>query len=78
MRAQLSFNLDDISDRLAHRRALNGTSAYVALFTIFNDVFRKRLKHGNLDFDSENLVTEIQQEMVEILEHYQIDLNDLE
>ncbi len=78
MKALLSFNLDDYTDKLAHKRATNGTNAYIAIMEIMNDVFRKRIKYGELDFDSENLLVEMQQEVCAILENNSIDLNDLE
>ena len=78
MKATLSFNLNDHEDRLAHKRALNGTNAYLAFHSIFSDVFRKRIKYGELDFDSENLLTEVQTEILEILEQYDIDMSDLD
>jgi hypothetical protein len=78
MKATLTFNLDDPQERLAHKRALNGTNAYIAFFTIMNDTFRKRIKYGELDFDSENLVVEMQQEIIATMENYEINLNDLE
>jgi hypothetical protein len=43
-----------------------------------NDVFRKRIKYGELDFDSENLLVEMQSEACAILEDNSINLNDLE
>lgn len=78
MRATLHFNLDNPEERLEHKRALNATKVYIALHTIFQEVFRKRLKYGNLDFDSENLLTEVRNECSAILEEYDINLNDLE
>jgi len=36
MKAKLEFNLDDWSDRFAHKRCVNATDAYIALFNISN------------------------------------------
>jgi len=78
MKATLTFNLDDPHDSLAHKRAINATNAYLVIFDVLNDVFRKRIKYGELDFDSENLLVEMQAEVCAILENHSVDLNDLE
>ena len=78
MKALLSFNLDDPHEKLAHKRAINATNAYIAIMDIMNDVFRKRIKYGELDFDSENLLVEMQAEACAILEDNSINPNDLE
>ncbi len=78
MKANLQFNLDDSFERNAHLRALNGTKAYIAIFEIMNDVFRQRIKYGNLDLDTENLLREMQKEIVAILDDNDINLNHLE
>ena len=36
MKAQLEFDLDDQNDRLAHKRCVSSTEAYIALFEIDN------------------------------------------
>jgi len=78
MRATLTFDLNDPYDKSAHERALKGTECYLALNDILNDVFRKRIKYGELDFDSENLLVEVRNEIQEILTSYNIDLSNLE
>lgn len=49
MKATLEFNLDDPSEELAHKRAINGTKAYIAMFEVGNMVFRPARKHGYCD-----------------------------
>jgi hypothetical protein len=44
--ATLTFNLEDGFSRNAHKRAVNATNAYIALFNIANEVFRPARKHG--------------------------------
>jgi hypothetical protein len=78
MKATLHFNLDDQHDRLAHTRAVNSTNAYLALHSIFEDVFRQRIKYGELDLDSENLLIDVRSKCLEILQEYNVNLSDLE
>lgn len=49
MKTKLEFDLDDPSDRLAHRRAMLATDAYIALNDIANLIFRPARKHGYED-----------------------------
>lgn len=45
MKAKLEFDLDDPSDRLAHKRAISSTDAYIALHDIDN-MLRKYTKYS--------------------------------
>ena len=78
MKANLQFNLDDSFEKNAHLRALNGTKAYIAIFEIMNDVFRQRIKYGNLKPPQQNLLLEMQKEVNGILDNNDINLNHLE
>jgi len=46
MKGKLEFDLDEPSDRLAHKRCVSATDAYIALHEIANKVFRPARKHG--------------------------------
>jgi len=46
MKAKLEFDLNDYSDKLAHKRAVSSTDAYIALNDIANLIFRPARKHG--------------------------------
>jgi hypothetical protein len=46
MKAKLEFDLDDFSDRKAHKRCVSATDAYIALHKIANEIFRPNRKHG--------------------------------
>ena len=78
MKAILEFDISDHQEKLEHVRALHGTSAYCAIFAIMNDVFRQRIKYGNLDLDTENLLREMQTEINAILDDNDINLTHLE
>lgn len=45
MKAKLEFDLEDCSDKLAHRRSVNATNAYLALYEIDN-LLREMTKYG--------------------------------
>jgi hypothetical protein len=49
MKGILEFNLEDSYERLAHKRAVNATAAYLALWDIGQEVFRPARKHGYLE-----------------------------
>jgi hypothetical protein len=44
MKGKLFFDLDDHGDRLAHKRALNSTNAYIA-FSSIDNMLRKYTKY---------------------------------
>ena len=46
MKATLEFDLDDYSERKAHKRAVSATDAYIALHEIIQQLFRPMHKHG--------------------------------
>ena len=93
MKANLTFNLDDLSDRLSHKRCVNSLNAYIALCDISNIIFRPARKYGYNDSKIKELLeklTEDQQQTVyeiigeledlyiNILNDNNIDLSDLE
>jgi hypothetical protein len=45
MKAILEFDLEDSSDKLSHRRAVNATNAYIAMHE-FSNVLRRYLKYN--------------------------------
>jgi hypothetical protein len=54
MKGILQFDLDCVNDKLAHTRAVNATSAYLALWDVGQEVFRPARKHGYLDLPELN------------------------
>lgn len=80
MKATLSFNLDDFTDRSAHKRALNGTNAYLVLFELQNTVFRNVIKYNGDNYSEETLhaIDEIRSKLNDLMERYEVNLNDLE
>lgn len=86
MKASLRFDLDDFHDRLAHKRAVSSTEAYLALTDIL-DYLRGILKYNNdpeMDKLIDNndigleVIEHIKNKIFDILEERSINLNDLE
>ena len=91
MKAKLEFDLDDFSDRKAHKRCVNATEAYIALQKIADEIFRPNRKHG-YETDIENLfsilgdrkylaeeiVYKLEEKFYNIIEELGLDLNDLD
>lgn len=46
MKGILEYDLNDFDEKLAHKRACNADSAYIALHEIANLIFRPNRKHG--------------------------------
>ena len=87
MKGKLEFDLDDCYDRNAFKRAVKATDVYMVLHEVVNKLFRPSWKNGYTDKELDTLsnteegdrVIEILSEMYrEILEEYNIDLNDLD
>lgn len=76
--AVLVFDLDKPEDEAAHKRAINATNAYLVLHDFYNNSLRKRWKYADLPEDKHDLVMEINGEFCEMLNAYDIDMNDLE
>lgn len=80
MKATLSFNLDNHEDRLAHKRSVNATNAYIVLFTLQNKVFRDIIKYNGDSYSEETLVAieTLREKFNNLLDEYEVNLNDLE
>ena len=81
MKAKLEFDLDDPSDRKAHKRCVSATEAYLCLHDIDN-MLRKKIKY-ELPIEKNSNTTlltveSIREEIYSILELHGIDMNDLE
>lgn len=63
MKATLEFDLEDYHDKLAHKRAITATDAYIALHDIKEYLFKK---------DSEHLT-----HVLDIINNY-VNMDDLE
>ena len=74
MKAILEFDLGDSSDLLAHRRAVNSTNAYLALYEIEKRI-RYHYKYGNSDTLQ---IEQISENFYSILSDYDINFNDME
>jgi hypothetical protein len=75
MKAILEFNLDDVSDRLAHKRCVNAANAYIALFEV-NEELRQINKYG--DGTDKVDVGELRETIFDIFDANGINLDDLE
>lgn len=91
MKAKLEFDLDDFSDRKAHKRCVSATNAYIALYKIANEIFRPNRKHGYekeieelfdaLGDDAEigtEIVDKLETKFYNIIEELGLDLDDLD
>lgn len=56
MKAKLEFDLDEIHDLYAFKRASSATDAYLALSEIANEIFRPARKHGYSDQEINKLI----------------------
>ena len=72
-KAILEFEIDDRESELALKRAMNGTSAYIAIYRMTN-LLRDYRKYRGLDI---NLISEIEDEFHTILKDLDINLEDL-
>ena len=52
----IEFNVEDIHDELAAKRAMSADAVYGALFDIVNEVFRPARKHGYSDVELSKLL----------------------
>lgn len=86
-KASLRFDLEDHHDRLAHKRAISATDAYLALNSIANDIFRPARKHGYNDerlrdaYEDERIskiIGLLEEKFYEILKEHNVNLDDLE
>lgn len=80
MKATLNFDLDNHEDRLSHKRAINATNAYLVIWTMQNKVFRNILKYNGDSYSEETLlaIEELRSKFFNLVEEYEINLNDLE
>lgn len=74
MRATLEFDFDNMEDQLAHRRAVNARNAYLVIQAMDNEL--RRLDKYT---DSETVMIEkVRETWSDIIEVYDVNLNDLE
>lgn len=91
MKAKLEFDLNDFSDRKAHKRCVNATEAYIALRKVAEEVFRPNRKHGygkdiedlfgalgDRKYLAEEIIYKLEEKFYNIIEELSLDLNDLE
>jgi hypothetical protein len=76
MQATLTFNLDDIDDRMAHLRAVKATDLVVALWDI-QQFLRNHLKHGDLSDLQQAEGEFIREKINETLNDHNICLDEL-
>lgn len=81
MKAKLEFDLDDLSDRKAHKRCVSATEAYLCLYDI-NNRLRQIVKYELQTEEAPNIVLStvesIREQFYSILESHGINLDDLE
>jgi hypothetical protein len=81
MKAKLEFDLDDPSDRKAHKRCVSATDVYLCLHDIDN-MLRQKIKYELPIEENSNTalltVESIREEIYSILELHGINMEDLE
>jgi hypothetical protein len=74
MKGILEFDLEDSHEKLAHKRALKATEAYIAIFRMSEEIFRHERKHGLYP----SYMSELEDRFYEILDDLDVRLEDLE
>ena len=81
MKAKLEFDLDDPSDRKAHKRCVSATDAYLCLHDIDN-LLRQKIKYELPMEENSNTalltIESIREQIYSILESHGINMEDLE
>jgi len=77
MKATLKFDLNDSSERLAHKRAVCSTDAYLVLHNIDQEL-RTKIKYEELTEEVETALMDVRERLFDLLAEYGVDLNDLE
>ena len=76
MKATIEFNLDNPEDVSAHKRCVKALDMALALNDILN-MFRNKLKYGELTGDEYDTVEKIRDEIREILDSNNISMDEL-
>jgi hypothetical protein len=77
MKATLEFDLEDHFEKLAHRRAMSATDAYIVIHK-FDEYLRSMLKwDDSMDDVMVAKVERIRKELIDLCQDCQIDLDDL-
>lgn len=85
MKAKLEFDLDDPSDKLAHKRCINATDAYIALHKIDSELramvkYEKNISAGTKVALPEGYheITQKESELLhEVIWHLRIEVNEI-
>jgi len=80
MKATLSFNLDQPEEKLALKRALNATNAYIVFHELTYKTFRNILKYDSDSLSPETIqvVENLRDNLFNLMSENGIDLSDLE
>jgi len=78
MKGILQFDLDTHEGKLAHKRAISGTDAYLVLHNLAYTTIRNMIKYQELDEKQLAIVEKIQSDLYDYMNKYGIDLADLE
>ena len=75
-KAILTFNLNDEDDREYHMCAVRAKDIYLCLFDL-SEFLRAQIKHANLKESYEQALSDVHDELTDILERYSLDLTIL-
>lgn len=77
MKAILEFDLDNIEDRKAHKRAVSSTDAYLSILD-FQDYLRSRLKYEEMSEEKNDTLEQVRNALFQCLSSRNINMDDLE
>ena len=75
---KLTMEFDPFEDKHEIQRVLKATEAYIVLHEILESTLRQRIKYQELPEGQLELLEDIRDEIISYMEHYGVDLNDLE
>ena len=75
-KAVLTFDLNDEDDREYHMCAIRSKDIYLCLYDL-SEFLRTQIKHSSLKISYEQALSDVQDELTDILERYSLDLTIL-
>jgi hypothetical protein len=76
MKAILEFDLNELDDKLAHKRAVSSTDAYLVILGL-QGYLRSRLKYEEIPEEAVEALDLVRTKLYELLSEYNVDMDDL-
>ena len=77
MKAILEFDLNEINDEYAHRRAISSTDAYLVILDMSRHL-RDKIKYGDLPDDVASALEEVREYLFIQLSNRNVNIDDLQ